>query len=751
MGLRNIGNTCYLNSLLQLYYSLADFRRAIFKFRRKKLSAEEVGQQSEGTEQAVKFVEELQALFASMALGPEKYVDPTRVIEALRGPDGRKIEVGGQQDVSEFNHLLLDVVERAFASCESVKAGEVNPARQLFTSQFVQEITMDDACEDVSTSETNSIIINVASSAKKNIHWGLDEYAHASVEYRKEAEPDEIMKDAPPYKQSEVKKAVKRVWFTKLAPVVMVYTSRVRFNRETKIAEKVHDYLALDEEVAFDRYLSENKVAAEKARSQATAIRKRRSELLDNLRAYQYIGVDGEGENSGDTTEVAMRKTRLRMEKALVDAGHFGLADVSEEDVRNCKDILDRIYKADILRIESSKAEAERLLAEERNVYSNLSSKKYRLFAVLVHSGAASSGHYLTYIRTFPRHGASELSAPVMFESNETAPSTTETDKGGWTRFDDMNVKEATISDVKNDSEGGDTSHNSAYGLVYISNDLEHEIESGGPSKEAFSLLPSHLIQQMSQRQQDFEKLVDSYKKEQEAAAYAKEANAVIQRASSILIAAQTRPSQTRLKNRVEFLYAVIPAKNDLIFVQALTDAYSPTGDFVTDCVKASMPPLGTPQQQSELSLINSIISACDFSTTNVAGGERDFLVDGFVAARKVLVGPGLIDAQEELDTYNNLYAAALRKHALFKCACDATVSGIWLRGIALWSHVLRQTYSIGSNLVSVNQSQTTKTKLGNGRSALGRSHRIHILNWFRLQLNLIHILVLLAPICAET
>lgn len=40
VGLRNIGNTCYLNSLLQVYYHLPEFRKAIMKFRPPEQSAQ---------------------------------------------------------------------------------------------------------------------------------------------------------------------------------------------------------------------------------------------------------------------------------------------------------------------------------------------------------------------------------------------------------------------------------------------------------------------------------------------------------------------------------------------------------------------------------------------------------------------------------------------------------------------------------------------------------------------------------------
>ncbi|KAI1007567.1 hypothetical protein K3495_g657 [Podosphaera aphanis] len=92
-GLDNIGNTCYLNSLLQYYYTVKPVREMIMNFDnyRMKLNDEDLkrkkvgGRQVEKAEivKAQKFVDELRKLFISLKTSPARSVRPTKELAAL--------------------------------------------------------------------------------------------------------------------------------------------------------------------------------------------------------------------------------------------------------------------------------------------------------------------------------------------------------------------------------------------------------------------------------------------------------------------------------------------------------------------------------------------------------------------------------------------------------------------------------------------------------------------------------------------
>ena len=93
VGLDNIGNTCYLNSLLQFYFTIAPFRSMVLDFENHKseLDEESIRNRRVGSreislsevERSHRFVRELRELFQSMITSPKSAVMPGKNLARL--------------------------------------------------------------------------------------------------------------------------------------------------------------------------------------------------------------------------------------------------------------------------------------------------------------------------------------------------------------------------------------------------------------------------------------------------------------------------------------------------------------------------------------------------------------------------------------------------------------------------------------------------------------------------------------------
>lgn len=72
-GIKNVGNTCYINSLLQAFFMVPDFRAQILEF--------PIPQEDEALTEGQKLIRELQLLFTRMLLTERRYVDPQALVQ----------------------------------------------------------------------------------------------------------------------------------------------------------------------------------------------------------------------------------------------------------------------------------------------------------------------------------------------------------------------------------------------------------------------------------------------------------------------------------------------------------------------------------------------------------------------------------------------------------------------------------------------------------------------------------------------
>ncbi|KAI9333964.1 hypothetical protein BDR26DRAFT_867537, partial [Obelidium mucronatum] len=97
IGLKNLAATCYLNTLLQVWFHTIPFRSAVYNYR--------LGSPDSKSDTIIK---NLQIAFAYMQYGAKNVFDPTAFVKSLN------IDSGVQQDAQEFSKLFLGIMETVF-------------------------------------------------------------------------------------------------------------------------------------------------------------------------------------------------------------------------------------------------------------------------------------------------------------------------------------------------------------------------------------------------------------------------------------------------------------------------------------------------------------------------------------------------------------------------------------------------------------------------------------------------------------
>lgn len=145
VGLTNLGNTCYVNSILQQLYFTDKFREELLT-----ISHDHFGAVHMQVDQLGSSLHELQLLFARMKTSTLASISPQKFCQSFRGMNNQPINPALQQDAYEFLNCLLDTVE------EGLPVDRRSEMMSQFKGKMVNEIRSLDPAHPFSSSRSES-------------------------------------------------------------------------------------------------------------------------------------------------------------------------------------------------------------------------------------------------------------------------------------------------------------------------------------------------------------------------------------------------------------------------------------------------------------------------------------------------------------------------------------------------------------------------------------------------------------------
>ena len=224
-GLINEGCTCYLNSLLQVFYHIKSFRVFINSIRIPPLRSSI----------DLNSLAALQDLFYDLSQLNRPYVSARRWIQCQEAPNGEIIDVNKQEDAHEYLSFFLDQIE---SICRTT--GQSNIVHDLFES--VMQIRLQ--CPNCGLVSTSSEVFNCLSVEVKGFK-SLEESLRHLLD----------MEDIESYFCETCRHQVtlqKLSNFSHCAPYLFVHLKRFEFDQEQMCRKKIGDLFTFGETLSLD-------------------------------------------------------------------------------------------------------------------------------------------------------------------------------------------------------------------------------------------------------------------------------------------------------------------------------------------------------------------------------------------------------------------------------------------------------------------------------------------------------------------
>lgn len=231
IGIRNMGNTCYLNSIIQQLFHIQPFRYQV-------MNTKLDGDSASGAS----IYNHLRNLFAEMELTIFDFVNTKNFCFNFTAFDGNPINSDFQQDANEFFSLLLDSVENALKSIDN------NFVKHYFTGVLENQISSIEPeypFERVINEPFINICLDIRN--KKHLASALDSYTKS---YTLDDDNKIYCEDY------DTKIRVKKQHLIKSLPKNLVFVlNRFEYDSTMHQRKKLNDYLEFPFDLNMQRWM----------------------------------------------------------------------------------------------------------------------------------------------------------------------------------------------------------------------------------------------------------------------------------------------------------------------------------------------------------------------------------------------------------------------------------------------------------------------------------------------------------------
>ncbi|KAJ9131667.1 Ubiquitin carboxyl-terminal hydrolase 34 [Pleurostoma richardsiae] len=232
VGLRNLSNTCYLNSLFTQLFMNVDFRQFMLN----------VEIRDPDYTQALLF--QTSNLFGNLQDSIRRFVDPAGCVATIKTYEDSPIDIHNQMDVDEFYNLLFDRWEGQLLSAETKRE-----FRSFYGGQLVQQVKSKE-CDHISERLEPFSAIQCDIKGKSTLQDSLQAYVDG-----------EIMEGDNKYKCSTCDRhvdAVKRACLKDIPDNLIFHLKRFDFNLRTLQRSKINDYFSFPSRIDMRPYTIEH-------------------------------------------------------------------------------------------------------------------------------------------------------------------------------------------------------------------------------------------------------------------------------------------------------------------------------------------------------------------------------------------------------------------------------------------------------------------------------------------------------------